>query len=728
MEVANPSYAYVTGPRNIYKDRVKIERHQNPLCSKIEEESKYLKSYSCDSKLQDARESGQHPVLRQEISQSENSRHEAQKQESKHSSHSSNLPSLLDFNLYGYQPTNKEHLFNSSGQASAHRYKDDAYSKIESDVSKQEQLDSSSGTCKNGDSEPNHDHKQASVIMEPRGGSMRDLQSDIYRHGSITLGTAGSSLHRARSEASHSFGIGVRQSGFICSTEGNHNTLLHSGSKSVIGSPLSTSVTRDQKHGLNLTSSPKPIQAGSAGMLNVGTVTKDRINPWLAGGKEQQYELWREAVHQKNSVANLSHQKLANFPTQNISSVSQLPSSDHHLVTFSTCSLIQQGLVPNPMYISSAISMSGASSTLAPSSAALHRSNHSHMMVPTLCTQDIAKSFTDINASVKRRPKKEINGSGMKKSRLDSNESRFPVSKPASMINSSLGDSATNLSTSLSGNSQPAYLDSFKSFVDHAVQNAFLQDKDVETDQSSSVREKMRQLIASEPGTGDDATREFGISTVDNTALAATQEPEKEFACETVAESGERSSPYTPTSVAVVTMAPAPSVPLAPIPTVQSQQQMPVSAPSPGCASLSSLSSLAENVNRGRSAGCVDTDSDTLSAHSPSVAALPKSASTPPPSGSAPLSSIHHKFHRKAWLHHYLNEDKKKSSPCSFAVSSKLVQQSDNKADGAVRGCYISLSYMSKDAQSQSPVKVTKDSNLPKNEDLEDSEGAGVSR
>lgn len=725
MEVANPSYAYVTGPRNIYKDRVKIERHQNPLCSNIEEESKYLKSYSCDSKLQDARESGQHPVLRQEISQSENSRHEAQKQESKHSSHSSNLPSLLDFNLYGYQPTNKEHLFNSSGQASTHRYKDDAYPKIESDVSKHEQLDSS-GTCKNGDSEPNHDPKQASVIMEPRS-SMRDLQSDIYRHGSITLGTAGSSLHRARSEASHSFGMGVRQSGFICSTEGNHDALLHSGSQSAIGSPLSTSVAKDQKHGLNLTSSPKPIQAVSAGMLNAGTVTKDRINPWLVGVKEQQYELWREAagmVHQKNSVANLSHQKLTNFPTQNISSVSQLPGSDHHLVAFSTCSLIQQGLVPNPMYISSAVS--GASSTLAPNSA-LHRSNHSHMMVPTLCTQDIAKSFADINASVKRRPKKEINGPGMKKSRLDSNESRFPVSKPASMITSSLGDSATNLSTGLSGNSQPAYLDSFKSFVDHAVQNAFLQDKDVETEQSSSVREKMRQLIESEPGTGDDATHEFGISTND-TALAATQEPEKEFACETVAESAERSAPCTPTSVAVVTVASAPSVPLAPIPTVQSQQQLPVSAPSPGCASLSSLSSLAENVNRGRSAGCVDTDSDTLSAHSPSVAALPKSAGTPPPSGSAPLSSIHHKFHRKAWLHHYLNEDKKKSSSCSFAVGSKLVQQSDNKGDGAVRGCYISLSYMSKDAQNQSPVKVAKDLNLSKNEDLEDSEGAGVSK
>lgn len=759
MEVANPSYAYMTGPRNIYRDRVKIERHQNPLCNKVDDDVKYGKMlYQNDAKLQDMssiqREPGQHQNLRQETAQHESSRRESAKHESTNSgnkpsslgpahfaSASQMKPEMLNFNLYGYQPPQppKDHLYNSpQGRLPSHGLKEDASPKAETDTGSKYERHDPFVALKNGSTEAKHDTKQTSVIMEPRCATARD-PCDMYHHGSITLGTAGSGMHRGP-EGQPPFGNGIRLSNSVA---GNLSSVSQAGSKLMLGSPASGSVVKDLKQGRNVTNSPRPLPAVS--MYNVEAGPRDGLAPWLAGSKEQ-YEQWRDmavgVIPQKGGPNLGTHPKLTGYPGQSIPLTGHLTSSvipGHHLVSLPTCSLIQQGLVPNPLYISSVISSTGATGALALStSSALHGSGQGLHMA--LGSEDGSKSLEDLSSSMKRRPKKEPNNATMKKrSRLESElVSRFAIPKTSCTTPAVHGDSVTSGSHQ---NLQPAYLDSFKSFVDHAVQNAFLQDKDIEVEQPSPVREKMRQLLDSEPKPGDDAVHGLVATPIATPVATVSKTPEPD-----------RPIPAKPlfTDIDIETVQPPPSTtpnasvattppvrPAEPVPPPLVLTQPPLApAPSPGGASLSSLSSLTENVNRGRS-GCLDTDSDTLSAHSPTTTAPSSSATasgTPPPPSLGGINlSIHHKFHRKAWLHHYLNEDKKNSSECSNEIPScgpKPVATPGEKMDGSggVRGCYINLSYIPKEAQNQ--VKVSsKELNHIKQEDLDDvdSEGTRVS-
>lgn len=762
MEVANPSYAYMTGPRNIYRDRVKIERHQNPLCNKMDDDVKYGKMmYPSDAKLQDLssiqRESGQHQNLRQDAAQQEGSRRENAKHEGTncgskpsplapaHFASPSQMKSeMMNYSLYGYQPSQppKDHLYNSpQGRLPSHGLKEEASPKAETDTGSKYERHESYVALKNGSIEAKHDAKQTSVIMEPHGSTARD-PCDMYHHGSITLGTAGSGLHRGGPEGQPCFGNGVRLSSSVA---GNLGSVSQAGSKLTLGSPASGSVVKNLKQSRNVTNSPRPLQAMTTGMYNVEAGPRDGFAPWLAGSKEQ-YEQWRDmavgVIPQKGGTNLGMHPKLTSYPGQNIPPTGHLTSSiipGHNLISLPTCSLIQQGLVPNPLYISSVISSTGATGALVlPTSSALHGPGQGLHMA--LGSEDGSKSLEDLSSSMKRRPKKEPNNATMKKkSRLESElVSRFAIPKTSSGMPPAVhGDSVMSGSHQ---NLQPAYLDSFKSFVDHAVQNAFLQDKDIEVEQPSPVREKMRQLLDSEPKPGDDAVHGL-VATPVATPIATvskTPEPDRPVPAKPLFSDVETVQPpvsTTPNAV-VDTTPPVHPTDLVPPPLVLTQPP-PAPAPSPGGASLSSLSSLTENVNRGRS-GCLDTDSDTLSAHSPTTTAPSSSATTagtpPPPSLGGVNLSIHPKFHRKAWLHHYLNEDKKNSSECSSSEipssGLKPVAPPGEKMDGGggVRGCYINLSYIPKEAQSQ--VKVSsKELNHIKHEDLDDvdSEGTRVS-
>lgn len=297
-----------------------------------------------------------------------------------------------------------------------------------------------------------------------------------------------------------------------------------------------------------------------------------------------------------------------------------------------TFSLIQQGLVPNPIY--SQTSVKAASSTSA---------------------QETSPQ------GIKRKTTKESNNRKRQKGETPPTSSNtfIPNTTPQIPTNhspyttSTVSNSSSSSTFSSITSSYPAsgtgFMDSFKTFVENAVQNAFFQDPELN-----------KGKVLSPPKT-------------------TSQTP-----------------PATTTSTNSVTEERRKSDPI----------QLPTSMPkeetlSSSSSSLNSNVALMDTINRVAN-GQLDTDSDTLSAPSP-----------PPnvKSDSSPHKSANHPKLKKAWLQRH-SEDKvsTKSPLLTDENSESSIKSEKNEKGEMVKNCYVNLSYISpsKEGGSKSPISALK--------------------
>ncbi|VDI29098.1 Hypothetical predicted protein [Mytilus galloprovincialis] len=315
-------------------------------------------------------------------------------------------------------------------------------------------------------------------------------------------------------------------------------------------------------------------------------------------------------------------------------------------------SLIQQGLVPNPIY--SQTTVKAASSTNA---------------------QEISPG----SQGVKRKFNKEGNNRKRQKGEnsmpIPSSNNSIPNTTPQILTNHSpyTTTSSNSSSNTISNITSPSnytaagsgFMDSFKTFVENAVQNAFFQDPDFNKNKKTTATT---------------------TSSSCNKGLSQTP-PATSIAPSTGVENQERRK-SDPIQLTPMANDEATSLTL-----------------SSSTSSLNSQVTLLETINRVAN-GQLDTDSDTLSAPSP------------PPnvkSDSSPHKSANHPKLKKAWLQRH-SEDKvsTKTSPLLHDENSESSIKSEksvlNEKGEVVKNCYVNCSYISpsKEGGSKSPISALK--------------------
>ncbi|XP_025094129.1 probable JmjC domain-containing histone demethylation protein 2C isoform X4 [Pomacea canaliculata] len=321
-------------------------------------------------------------------------------------------------------------------------------------------------------------------------------------------------------------------------------------------------------------------------------------------------------------------------------------------------SLIQQGLVPNPMYTQGTVSASvplgrsqataaatttiTTTTTSTPSSVA---SVHNPYLStgPPSATQQTGKhpQHSPTSGGNKRKAVSggRDNGTIQKRSKAATAESEankrrtpttsmvsVPVTTPQVLINPSpyTTSSAVNLQPGNPPTATPdGFLDSFRSFVETTVHKAFLQDQELELEKEEHERLQKQELQQKQQQQG-----QGGFEKVDPPVVLSREDVSQ--------------SPLMPTT--------APQTPV-----------------------------TMDMVNRVAN-GQVDTDSDTLSAPSPPPSQTRMDASPHGRGGAAIATKV-----KKAWLQRHSGEDKKcivlQASPSPLA----LVQEDSNSSQSTSR-------------------------------------------
>ncbi|XP_048748291.1 probable JmjC domain-containing histone demethylation protein 2C isoform X3 [Ostrea edulis] len=314
-----------------------------------------------------------------------------------------------------------------------------------------------------------------------------------------------------------------------------------------------------------------------------------------------------------------------------------------------SCSLIQQGLVPNPIYSQNSVNP-----------AAEHHHGNSHSLLTTTHSMAPTSSHNTQSSTgqqgVKRKPNKE--GSNRKRQKGDTRANNpglgggIPVTTPQILTNpspytttssqTSVSSSAATTSSAMSmllssTSSTPTpgtsgFMDSFKSFVENAVQNAFFQDSDL----------------------------------TDSKKIPVPPPPPP----------------------------PPPSQPKSdPAPNLPSEESSLMGS--------SNQSTLMDTITRVANGQINDTDSDTLSAPSP------------PPHISNPLSqskAANHPKLKKAWLKRHSDEDKLETKVEPGSPSTENDNDMSPKAEDKLKNCYVNLTNISpkKEPGTKSPVSAYK--------------------
>jgi len=333
-----------------------------------------------------------------------------------------------------------------------------------------------------------------------------------------------------------------------------------------------------------------------------------------------------------------------------------LPSAGRPVSPPSKVDLISQGLVPNPLYSSAAV---GA-----------HRSVTEVLPKPAVAGVDYAMDMSAKRTAVTRYE------APPKRSRCDD---VLPAQWPPQSQGQGQGQGQGPQSV-------PSYIDSFKSFVDHAVHCAFMNDEKKDTaaqsapptqsadsqntdDQTKpppmgSILHTLDASPKTQSRTLPPKTAYLSTSQSDPTLAVAGTEPGVHdggaaFVCEKLAVSTSVqsfSSPsqmpslaaptqLTSTSPATANNGPPLLVPQCPIESVDDDHPSVTASPA-----LSTTAGSDRVLGRGGG----DTDSDTLSANSPAPVLLPADAT--PSTTNACSSSLHLK---KNWLLRYSDEDRK---------------------------------------------------------------------
>lgn len=372
-----------------------------------------------------------------------------------------------------------------------------------------------------------------------------------------------------------------------------------------------------------------------------------------------------------------------------------------------TYSLIQQGLVPNPIYSNSSgakscdsqrtVSVTGTAQV--PRAAqSPHTAYREQMQQQSLlgAKRKVQKESNNRKrqkgCEVQTRPAVGNNNNPMNLSvpcttpQIVSNESPYTTSSgsvPTSVVTTTLAGTPPTSSPQAEINNRlhgfTGFMDSFKSFVENTVQNAFMSDPEL-----SKHKEKQMKKPAN--------TEELRDLHQHHLQQQLMHKPQ----------------PYKPKTSLERSSTP-----------VASQQATPNEDTSNLSNSGNSHSGMSyvESINRVAN-GQIDTDSDTLSAPSPPPHL--KQENTPSPHKAAKHPNL-----KKAWLQRHSDEDKQETKPQEQDAGPVVVADNNSlnpntanpgsESEKEVKNCYVNCSYISpdKDGGSKSPISAIQNLPLP---------------
>lgn len=267
-------------------------------------------------------------------------------------------------------------------------------------------------------------------------------------------------------------------------------------------------------------------------------------------------------------------------------------------------------------------------------------------------------------AAAKRpRPHKPDGSSRQKKAKLE--EGPTPVTSVTVSSQSAPGDNprpvvvmtpSNPAALTRTGPQHPnaTYIDSFRNFVEQAVHVAFYQDPELNSSGQKPSPPPLPPQLPRQPV--KDTAPPGKPENTQNTPVATESQKANVTVKSDVKTEPAQVSPQVPrseTTTSPVTMATnTSSLP---------QLQRPGPASTPGGASVSSTSSIMETINRVAN-GCLDTDSDTLSAPSPQPGGNGDSSQAAvKATGSHPSKNL-----KKAWITRFSEEDTNSSTKDTF--------------------------------------------------------------
>ncbi|XP_070212485.1 probable JmjC domain-containing histone demethylation protein 2C isoform X2 [Littorina saxatilis] len=326
-------------------------------------------------------------------------------------------------------------------------------------------------------------------------------------------------------------------------------------------------------------------------------------------------------------------------------------------------SLIQQGLVPNPMYSQNTMpnTMHMARSQVntgpqpATSAAPVHSPHNAGMCMPPSSSQagkppqlsppgpgkrknTSGRDNGSIQSSKRSKAATQVGATAVSDTGRTGGMASVPVTTPQILTNPSpytttsnnLANMSSRAAVPLAANAQQhvpsGFLDSFKSFVETTVQNAFLQDE-----KSSREKEERDRLQKQQEIKFQQQQQVTMVEKMDSTPTAVSREE------------------VSPSPVAGVYSQPV----------------------TPGLPN-SSMASIIDTINR--VANGQDTDSDTLSAPSPPPQSRGENNASPQQRGATPSAP---KL-KKAWLQRHADDKKPSASP--LVPSPLVIAQDDSNS------------------------------------------------
>ncbi|KAL5022479.1 hypothetical protein ScPMuIL_001634 [Solemya velum] len=449
--------------------------------------------------------------------------------------------------------------------------------------------------------------------------------------------------------------------------------------------------TSDSKH---LSRSQSPLRVASPNQLSAAVMQPmDYRNPASKSRTNPQ----SDSTSGSSSSSAVSSGVSTTVSSSYIPAIAQPPVSLPQSSVPYSCSLIQQGLVPNPIYTQN------SNSSLMTSKGNSLSQNSPHDHSPSIPVQGPVSSPssmpptsamntthpTGVSQQVAAGVKRKVNRDGINRKRqkpavdspgVSSMPLSIPVTTPQIFTNASpytttssttlTSSPATSLAATTISPSFPSptsafsqstkttgYFDSFKTFVENTVHNAFFRDPDLNRQKQSPYNQ----------------SQEHQQPPLQPLLLSQLQQNVPQ----------QLSNPQNPTTQAENLV-----IPLSSASAMHDEMATNLSS-----SSASSHASYMETINRVAN-GQLDTDSDTLSAPSP-----------PPQikSDSSPHKSEYHPKLKKAWLQRHSDEDKEKESK-----NLPLTPEQGETSKELVRNCYVNCSYISpsKEGGAKSPISA----------------------
>ena len=545
--------------------------------------------------------------------------------------------------------------------------------------------------------------KPSSVIVENKGKERADLSSH-HHGGSITLGTAMSPRHQgardkpvAAAVAAHTNSVPAHSA----SPRSPHHAYMH-GQQQVQEAAYNMSVGGGRgSSGAASTNGPINMnKLGKSAMARTQSPLRVASPQQLSAAIMQPMELPKDgagvaamaAMQHRPAAMKLSPKAVAGraSPGRSPGAVHRQPhpaSLPESSMAAAYCySLIQQGLVPNPIYTQTNTTHKAA----APGQSWPSDSSHDASRMLSMAAAQMAAA-----ANQSKRPQKEqLPDADRKKLKTET-----PPATTAVTVTSSYSIKPpyiVTMSVDNMGRESHTYMDSFKSFVENAVQSVFLQDQE---------RERQRDMTRS--SAKSPPSKYVSPPNLQPVSLSTT--------ASTTSCTGTSCSTATTTSTALIfaTQSMHETMPRLTVSHTTSTPPPPgvTSSTVPPPVPASSSSSIMDTINRVAN-GYADTDSDTLSASSPPPPPLKVdvTAESIPTPATSPLASQRcggesHKMGKKAWLQRYSDEDR-------LVVNNDLEtgEEAEVKTE-PLKDCYVNCSYISptKDGSSKSPISMMRD-------------------